>query len=128
MAKKIDLLILSDIHLGSYGCHAKELLAYLDCVKPGKIVLNGDIIDIWQFRKNYFPNYHFKVIQKLLQFSNEGVPIYYLAGNHDDMLRRFIPLTSGNFQLKNKLVLTIDNQRCWIFHGDVFDHSVNYAR
>jgi UDP-2,3-diacylglucosamine pyrophosphatase LpxH len=48
----MDVLVLSDIHLGTFGCNAKELLQYLKSVKPKKVILNGDIIDIWQFKKD----------------------------------------------------------------------------
>ena len=52
MAKReVDLVIISDVHLGTYGCHAKELLKYLKSIKPKMVILNGDIIDIWQFSK-----------------------------------------------------------------------------
>ena len=46
-----EIVIISDVHLGTYGCHAKELLQYLKSIKPKMLILNGDIIDIWQFSK-----------------------------------------------------------------------------
>lgn len=59
----IDILVISDVHLGTYGCHAKELLHYLKSIKPKMVVLNGDIIDIWQFSKSYWPKHHMKVVK-----------------------------------------------------------------
>jgi UDP-2,3-diacylglucosamine pyrophosphatase LpxH len=53
--RDVELVILSDIHLGTYGCHAEELLRYLKTIKPKKLILNGDIIDMWQFTKRYWP-------------------------------------------------------------------------
>ena len=47
--RALDLLVLSDVHLGTYGCHAKELLQYLKSLDPKEVVLNGDIVDMWQF-------------------------------------------------------------------------------
>ena len=55
--RDLDLVIISDVHLGTYGCHAKELLHYLKTIQPKTLVLNGDIIDMWNFSKSYFPNY-----------------------------------------------------------------------
>ena len=56
MAKReVDIVVISDVHLGTYGCHAKELLKYLKSIKPKMLILNGDIIDIWQFSKSYWP-------------------------------------------------------------------------
>ena len=51
--REVELVVLSDIHLGTYGCRAEELLRYLKTIKPKKIILNGDIIDMWQFSKRY---------------------------------------------------------------------------
>lgn len=129
MAKReVDLVIISDIHLGTYGCHAKELLSYLKSIKPKKIVLNGDIIDIWQFSKSYWPESHMKVLRRLMKFVSEGVPVYYLTGNHDEMLRKFADLKIGSFRLQNKLVLNLDGNKAWIFHGDVFDITMQNSK
>ena len=89
MKRKIDLVVLSDIHLGTYGCHAKEVLNYLNSIKPKQLVLNGDIFDIWQFRKRYFPKAHILIIKKLFSFAAKDTKIYYITGNHDEALRRF---------------------------------------
>ena len=75
--REVDIVVISDVHLGTYGCHAKELLKYLKSVKPKMVILNGDIIDIWQFSKRYFPEAHTKVIRRILKFVTEGVPVYY---------------------------------------------------
>lgn len=114
-------MILSDLHLGTYGCHAKELLSYLSGISPKILVLNGDIVDIWQFRKRYFPETHFAVIKEILSKIKEGTQVYYITGNHDEKLRRFSDLKMDHFTLTDKLVIELDGKRAWIFHGDVFD-------
>lgn len=126
--RPVEILVLSDIHLGTYGCHAKELLQYLKSVKPGMIILNGDIIDIWQFSKKYFPESHMKVLRKIMKFVSSDTPVYYLTGNHDELLRKFADFELGSLQLKNKLLLNIDGQKAWIFHGDVFDVTMQYSK
>jgi len=129
MKKRIvDLVVLSDVHLGTYGCHAKELLAYLSGIKPKILVLNGDIIDIWQFRKSYFPKSHLKVVKKLLDFAAKGTKVYYITGNHDEMLRKFSDTSMGNFSIVDKVVLELDGKKAWFFHGDIFDNSVHHAK
>lgn len=126
--RKVDVAILSDIHLGTYGCHAVELLDYLDSIDPKVLVLNGDIIDIWNFHKHYWPESHMSVIKKIMGFVAAGVPVYYLTGNHDELLRKFSGLKLGNFYLRDKVVLELDGQKCWIFHGDVFDITMKYSK
>ncbi|WP_256003638.1 UDP-2,3-diacylglucosamine diphosphatase [Pedobacter deserti] len=126
--REVDLAVISDVHLGTYGCHAKELLNYLKSIKPKALILNGDIIDIWQFSKSYFPESHMKVIRRIMKFSTEGVPVYYLTGNHDEMLRKFSDLSIGSFLLTDKLVLELDGKKAWFFHGDVFDVTMQHSK
>jgi len=129
MAKReVDIVVISDVHLGTYGCHAKELLKYLKSIKPKMLILNGDIIDIWQFSKSYWPEAHMKVVRRILKFVTDGVPVYYLTGNHDEMLRKFADFNLGSLALKNKVVLTIDGKKAWIFHGDVFDVTMQHSK
>jgi UDP-2,3-diacylglucosamine pyrophosphatase LpxH len=129
MAKReVDIVIISDVHLGTYGCHAKELLKYLKSIKPKMLILNGDIIDIWQFSKSYWPEAHMKVVRRILKFVTDGVPVYYLTGNHDEMLRKFTDFNLGTFQLLDKIVLNIDGKKAWIFHGDVFDVTMQHSK
>ncbi len=129
MAKReVDIVVISDVHLGTYGCHAKELLKYLKSIKPKILILNGDIIDIWQFSKSYWPEAHMKVVRRILKFVTEGIPVYYLTGNHDEMMRKFSDFTLGSFQLRDKLILNIDGKKAWIFHGDVFDVTMQHSK
>ena len=126
--RKVEVAVISDVHLGTYGCHAKELLDYLSSIKPKILILNGDIIDIWQFRKSYFPSKHLEVIKKIISMSTKGTKVYYITGNHDEFLRKFTDLHMGNISLIDKLVLELDHKRAWIFHGDVFDASITQAK
>lgn len=123
-----EVVVISDVHLGTIGCHAAELLDYLESIKPRILVLNGDIIDIWNFRKRYFPKDHLRVLQRIMKMASKGVKVYYLTGNHDELLRRFTDYAAGGIHLKNKLVLDLDGKKAWIFHGDVFDVSIQSAK
>ena len=126
--RKIDISVISDVHLGTYGCHADELLTYLNSIEPKKLILNGDIIDIWQFRKRFFPSSHLKVLKKIIGMASKGTDVYYITGNHDEMLRKFSGHSMGRFKLVDKLVLELGNEKAWIFHGDVFDISIQNAK
>ncbi len=126
--REVDLVVISDVHLGTYGCHANELVDYLRSIKPGTLVLNGDIIDGWAFSKSYFPPAHHQVLLEIMRHITQGCRVYYITGNHDEMLRRFSDMNMGQFHLVDKLVLQLDGKRAWIFHGDVFDLSVNTGK
>lgn len=127
--RKIDILVLSDIHLGTYGCHAKELLHYLKTIKPKTVILNGDIIDIWQFSKSYWPKSHMQLVKHIMGWMSKGTKIWYITGNHDEMLRKFAGFKMGSFRIVNKLVLDLDNdKKAWFFHGDVFDVTMQHSK
>ena len=127
--RPVDILVISDVHLGTYGCRARELLHYLKSIKPKVVVLNGDIIDIWQFSKNYWPKSHMKVVKHLFGWIGKGIKTYYVTGNHDEMLRRFTGLKMGSFRIVNKVILDLpDDKKAWIFHGDVFDVTMQHSK
>lgn len=126
--RDVDLIVISDVHLGTLGCHAEELNHYLKSVKPKTLILNGDILDMWQFKKYYFPESHMKVLKRLFAFMSHGTTVYYLTGNHDENLRRFSDITLGNFHLKDKMLLNLNGKTAWFFHGDIFDVTMKYSK
>ena len=126
--RKLKLAVLSDIHLGTYGCQAKAVNKYLKSIEPEILVLNGDIIDIWQFSKHYWPKSHMKVVQRIFKMLGNGTKIYYLTGNHDEMLRKFTDFNLGNLEVLNKLVLELDGKKAWFFHGDGFDITMKHSK
>lgn len=117
----VDVVVMSDLHLGTYGCHATEIVNYLKSISPRILVLNGDVIDGWQFSKRYFPVAHMQVIKEIFSLLSKGTRVIYITGNHDEMLRRYSDLQMGNFMLTDKMVMEINGKMTWIFHGDVFD-------
>ncbi len=126
--RPLDIVVISDVHLGIYGCHAKELAQYLDSIQPRILILNGDIIDIWQFSKRYFPKSHTKVIRRILKMMGKGTDVYYLTGNHDEALRKYAGFGLGNFLIDNKLMLDVDGKKHWFFHGDVYDVTMKNSK
>jgi UDP-2,3-diacylglucosamine pyrophosphatase LpxH len=126
--REVDLVVLSDIHLGTYGCHGEELLRYLKTIKPKTVILNGDIIDMWQFSKRYWPQSHMQVVKHITGLITKGTKVIYLTGNHDEMLRKFAGFRMGSFQILNKKVLTLGGRKAWVFHGDVFDVTMKYSK
>lgn len=125
--RSVDVVVISDLHLGTYGSRACEALTYLKSISPQMLILNGDIIDVWQFSKRYFPPAHMAVIKEIFQLLASGTRVIYITGNHDEMLRRYTDLELGNLQLADKAVIEIDGKMTWIFHGDAFDNTTKGA-
>ncbi|MDP2089039.1 MAG: metallophosphoesterase family protein [Flavobacteriaceae bacterium] len=128
LKRNLDIVVISDVHLGTYGCKASELLQYMKSIQPKTVILNGDILDIWQFSKNYWPKSHMKVVKQIMNWIQKGVDVHYITGNHDEMLRKFEGLELGSFSIKNKLVLELDDKKAWFFHGDVFDITMQHSK
>jgi UDP-2,3-diacylglucosamine pyrophosphatase LpxH len=126
--RRPEVVVISDTHLGTYGCHAKELLMYLKSIEPKILILNGDIIDIWQFRKHYFPKSHIQVIRHLTGKIARGHKVIYITGNHDELLRKFVKFKLGSFELVNKYLLNLNGKKAWLFHGDVFDVTMQHSK
>ncbi len=126
--RKVELVVISDVHLGTYGSQAKELNKYLKSIQPKTLILNGDIIDFWQFSKRYWPNSHMKVVKQLLNMASKGTKVVYITGNHDETLRKFDGMKMGNFQIMNQYEMILNGQKAWFFHGDIFDFTMQYSK
>lgn len=126
--RKVEVVVISDLHLATHACKPKKILKYLKSIQPNILVLNGDIIDSWRFKRNYFPKNHLKVIRQIIKMMEKGIPVYYITGNHDEFLRKFNHTQIGNLKIVNQLILELGGEKTWIFHGDIYDHVVNQAK
>jgi len=127
--RTLEVVVLSDMHLGTFGCRSKELTQYLRSIHPKTLILNGDIIDIWQFNKRLWSRSHTTVIKEIISLLSTGTRVFYITGNHDEMIRRYTGFKTDTFAIVNKLVWTLSNgQKAWIFHGDVFDIMMEHSK
>jgi UDP-2,3-diacylglucosamine pyrophosphatase LpxH len=126
--RPVDVAVISDTHLGTYDCHAKELLEYLNSIHPKILILNGDIIDLWAGKKWTWRQTHTLVIKRILELAISGTMVHYVIGNHDEGLRKLPSVGLGNFNLCDDLALEIDNHKVWFIHGDIFDLVVLHAK
>src|SRR6056300_529045 len=104
--RAIDVCVMSDLHLGTFGCHATEVVQYLKSITPKILVLNGDIINIWQFRKKYFPAAHMQVIREIFKLMENGTQVYYITGNHAAAIESFGVLVVNRLDINFTLILS----------------------
>lgn len=126
--RKLEVAVISDLHLATHACKAGKVLKYLKSIQPEILVLNGDIIDSWRFSRSYFPKSHLKVVRQLIKLMEKGVQLFYVTGNHDEFLRKFESFEIGKLKMVNQLILTLDGKKTWILHGDIFDPSIQQMR
>jgi UDP-2,3-diacylglucosamine pyrophosphatase LpxH len=117
MKRKIDIVVLSDIYLGSKTSKANELLNYLKSIKPQIVILNGNILATQQLKT--LPKEHLRVINRLMKMLSNGTRIYYLTGDSDASLRRFADFNSGNLFLRDQLFLQLGGKKYLFFNGDM---------
>jgi UDP-2,3-diacylglucosamine pyrophosphatase LpxH len=113
-------LVISDLHIGSKGCKTEKVLDLLRDESYERYILVGDIIDGWLFKKyKKFSYDHTKVIRRLLKLSKDR-EIIWVAGNHDEFLRKYLPLELGNIKVVDEWV----EYGTWFCHGDKLDGIV----
>lgn len=124
--KHFRTLFLSDIHLGTIGCRAQEVLRFLDEYRAERVYLLGDILDVWSNRNIFsWPREQIAVLRRLLGMAEEGVEVYYILGNHDRMLGTLTEIDLGNIHIRRELIHeTADNRRVLLTHGDAYDSFV----
>jgi UDP-2,3-diacylglucosamine hydrolase len=86
--------VISDTHLGAAGVEVeRSLLAFLRSLsdRAGSLVINGDLFDFWFEWRTVIPRVGFRVLAALADLRERGIPILWIAGNHDcwggDVLR-----------------------------------------
>jgi len=123
-------IFISDVHLGSKACSADVLLDFLKNNESNTLYLIGDIIDMWALKRSwYWPQSHNDVVQKILRKARKGTRTIYISGNHDELLRGFIPITFGDIELVNEVIHeTVGGKKFLVIHGDDFDGILNYAK
>lgn len=121
---------ISDLHLGTPGCQADALLAFLKYVECETLYLVGDIIDGWQLKRAwYWPQAHNDVVQKLLRKARKGTRVIFVPGNHDEFARKYVQQNFGGIEVVDEWIHeTADGRRLWVIHGDLFDGVIQCAK
>lgn len=116
-----DAIVISDIHLGSDICCAKQLVDFLEQIEDKKIqtqklILNGDVFDSHDFRR--LKKNHWKVLSLIRKLSDD-IEIIWVAGNHDGPSEIFSHLIG--VQVVDEYRLTSGDQSIIFIHGHIYD-------
>ena len=113
---------MSDVHLGSKASRAKDALKFLEENTCDRLILNGDIIDMWAIRRGgKWKDSHSRFIKRVLKIAKKQ-EVIYVIGNHDDFLQDFLPLQLTNIHVVKDYVMTdTQGKKLYVFHGDVLD-------
>lgn len=128
--QRLRSLFVSDLHLGSGGARAREVLEFLRSFDCGTIYLVGDIFDIWHVGRVVWTPSHDAILAELAARAAAGTRVVYLPGNHDAAMRNFVGiggkfLPGGLFELHDSLThAAADGRRYLVLHGDQCDARI----
>ncbi len=115
----------SDMHLGAGGflrTRAKErlLLRWMDRIRPdcGALVLCGDVFDFWYEWKKVVPKGYVRLLGKLAQWTDEGIPVYFFSGNHDMWAKDYFARELGVGMFHEPREFDISGKKFFVGHGD----------
>jgi len=98
----------------------KKFITWLDEVKKDAeaIFLLGDLFDLWMEYKTVVPKGFVRVLGKLAEISDSGIPIHFFVGNHDLWVRDYFQ-KELNWKVYTKPTeFTFNNKLFLIGHGD----------
>ena len=122
---------ISDIHLGSKYCKAKQLLQFLDRIEFEQLYLVGDIVDLLAMKKRvHWPAAHNKVISRFMKLARrKNSRVIYIPGNHDFAFRSIVKNNLGDIGVyRNFVHQTADGKRMLVTHGDELDYAVRFSK
>lgn len=122
---------ISDIHLGSKYCKAKQLLQFLDRIEFEQLYLVGDIVDLLAMKKRvHWPAAHNKVISRFMKLARrKNSRVIYIPGNHDFAFRSIVKNNLGDIGVyRNFVHQTADGKRLLVTHGDELDYAVRFSK
>src|SRR5258707_13428947 len=96
IAPQKKIYFLSDFHLGAPNAEAslvreKKIIHFLDSIKPdaAEIFIVGDLFDFWYEYKKVVPKGYVRILGKLAELTDAGIPIHFFVGNHDMWMRDY---------------------------------------
>lgn len=128
MSKKGKIYFVSDVHLGAPALknnHERELLfaKWLDEIKTDveELYLMGDIFDFWYEYKKVAPRGFTRILGRIADLTDKGIPVYFFPGNHDLWVYDYMPEELGVTVYHQEIVKTIKGKKFFLAHGDGLD-------
>lgn len=115
----------SDFHLGAPDAvtslqREKLLVQWLNEIKQDaqELFLVGDVFDFWFEYKTAVPKGFVRLLGKLAELSDAGIPIHYFTGNHDMWVFDYLPKEIGATIYRHPIEREINGHHFFIGHGD----------
>ena len=115
----------SDFHLGidgrlTSGEREKQIVRWLEYIREdaAAIYLVGDVFDFWFEYTTVVPKGYVRLLGKLAELRDQGIPIYFFTGNHDMWIFRYFEEEMGIPTYRKPIRREIMGKQFLIGHGD----------
>ena len=115
----------SDLHLGlpNYEkslVREKLFVKWLDEIKKDahSIYLLGDIFDFWHEWKRSAPQGFVRLLAKIAEITDSGIPVHFFTGNHDIWVKNYLPRETGVILHREEFSTEIFGKKFFMAHGD----------
>lgn len=118
--KKIDTIIVSDVHLGSQVARPKAVRAILESYDFKRLILLGDIFDDLNFSR--LKKDHWNLLSYIRKLSNpeRNKEVVWVEGNHDEGLSEIMSLMMG-VKVYDEYLWELNGLTHLAIHGHQFD-------
>jgi UDP-2,3-diacylglucosamine hydrolase len=123
VSKKIYFL--SDFHLGAPDAASslvreKKIVRFLDEIKKDAsvIFIVGDLFDFWYEYKKVVPKGYVRILGKIAEITDAGIPIHFFVGNHDMWMKDYFQKELNTAVYFEPKEFKFNNKRFLIGHGD----------
>jgi len=121
---KNDTIIISDVHIGNKNNQVKKLCEFLDLVQknpPHRLIVNGDLFELWSTNYKDMDNDDYRVIRELIKLPEKNIKVVFIPGNHDRAFRAFKKIKVGKIKIQNEYIIKEHKKKYVVLHGDEFD-------
>jgi UDP-2,3-diacylglucosamine hydrolase len=120
-----QIYFLSDFHLGAPNYDAslireKKVVSFLESIKDkaSEIFIVGDIFDFWFEYKKAVPKGYTRLLGKLAELTDAGIPIHFFIGNHDMWMSGYFEQELNIKVYQAPEVFERNGKSFFIGHGD----------
>jgi UDP-2,3-diacylglucosamine hydrolase len=138
MQSPTKIYFMSDAHLGAPDYESsllreKKLVRWLDMAKADatEIFIVGDLFDFWFEYKRAVPRGFVRVLGKLAEIADSGIPITLFTGNHDMWIFDYLPKEIGLTLYREPITREWNGKKFYIGHGDGLgpgDHGYKFIK
>jgi UDP-2,3-diacylglucosamine hydrolase len=136
LKEKGKIYFISDVHLGAPALsnnYQREMLfaRWLDSINDDvqELFLMGDIFDFWWEYKKVVPRGFTRILGRIANLTDRGIPVHFFPGNHDLWVFDYLPSELGVIVHRKEIIKEIGSKKFFLAHGDGLDaDDVGYLR